>query len=456
MTSRINILYVDDDPSYRSGFPRILSKQGDLSVRLAENGRDALKTLDSTEIDIVVTDVMMPGMDGMDLLKAIKIRHPRIFVVVITGFGTIHQAVEAMKHGASDYLLKPFDADAVRATMGRLIEHVNVLRMSCRIIKDKRKTYRFENIIGQDRVMLQVFEDIARVADTDASVLITGESGTGKERVAEAIHYRSLRKEGPFVKVNCAALTETLINSELFGYEKGAFTGADRMKKGHFETADQGTIFLDEIGDVPLKTQVSLLRVLDLRCFQRVGGTRTVSVDTRLICATNQDLAAAIIEKRFREDLFFRINVITISLPPLRERRSDIPILAEYFCRSSSARLGKTVSSLSPSALNILLSYSWPGNVRELSNIMERAVIFAKSDMVEPSDLPEHIKSTIPENSFRLQLDNPCLAEAEKKLIVKVLENRNFNLKKAADDLGIARGTLYGKMERYGLKKPES
>jgi two-component system NtrC family response regulator/two-component system response regulator HydG len=359
----------------------------------------------------------------------------------------VGQAVEAMTLGASDYLMKPFDPDAVRRLMDRLISHRNLLAENLAPETGRRRTYRFENIIGQDKAMYSVFENIERVAETSASVLITGESGTGKERVAEAIHYKSLRKDRSFVKVNCAALTETLINSELFGYEKGAFTGANATRKGHFEMADKGTIFLDEIGDVPLKTQVSLLRVLDLRSFQRVGGTKTLTVDTRLICATHQDLEEAITCKRFREDLFFRINVVTIHLPPLRERTSDIPLLADYFLRSSAVKLGKQVSDLSDEARSLLLSYPWPGNVRELANVMERAVIFSKNGIIGPEDLPEAMRKDKEECPFCLQLDSPLLATAEMRLITKVLEDRKYNLKQAADTLGIARGTLYGKME---------
>ncbi len=451
----INILFVDDEPGYQTAFQRLMARRKDACVRCSASGEEALAILESFAADIVITDVTMPGMNGFNLLKLIKIRHPLTFVVVITGFGTVDQAVEAMKLGACDYLVKPFDPDGVRRVLDRLIAHRDLLSRNLAPERGRRKNYRFENIIGQDKAMYAVFENIERVAGTGASVLITGESGTGKERVAEAIHYRSLRKERPFVKVNCAALTETLINSELFGYEKGAFTGAAATRKGHFETADKGTLFLDEIGDVPLKTQVSLLRVLDLGSFQRVGGTKTLSVDTRLLCATHQDLPAAIAEKRFREDLFFRINVVTIHLPPLRERRSDIPLLADYFLKSSAEKLGKRIEGLSDAALSLLLSYPFPGNVRELSNVMERAVIFARNGWITPEDLPAAVQSGKRESAFSLHLDSPSLAGAEIRLITKVLEDRNYNLKQAADALGIARGTLYSKMERYGIRKPE-
>lgn len=451
----INILFVDDEQIYQAGFLRLMARRKDVYIRCSGDGEDALSILNSYAADIVITDVTMPKMNGIDLLKLIKIRHPRTFVVVITGFGTVGQAVEAMTLGACDYLMKPFDPDGVRRLMDRLIAHRNLLAESLAPESGKRRIYRFENIIGQDKAMYSVFDNIERVAETSASVLITGESGTGKERVAEAIHYKSLRKDRSFVKVNCAALTETLINSELFGYEKGAFTGANATRKGHFEMADKGTIFLDEIGDVPLKTQVSLLRVLDLRCFQRVGGTKTLTVDTRLICATHQDLGVAITEKRFREDLFFRINVVTIHLPPLRERTSDIPLLADYFLQSSAVKLGKQVSDLSDEARSLLLSYPWPGNVRELANVMERAVIFSKNGIIGPEDLPESMRKEKEERPFCLQLDSPLLAAAEMRLITKVLEDRKYNLKQAADALGIARGTLYGKMEKYGIRKPD-
>ena len=303
--------------------------------------------------------------------------------------------------------------------------------------------------------MFHVFQKIIDVAETNATVLINGETGTGKELIADSIHFGSPRRSQPLIKVNCAALTETLINSELFGHEKGAFTGATAQKKGHFELADKGTIFLDEIGDIPIPTQISLLRVLESGTFQRVGGTRTLKVDTRVICATNKDLFSAVKEKLFREDLFYRINVVPIHMPPLRERKSDIPLLANQLLKKYCTETKKNIHRISRAAMNILIRYNWPGNVRELANIIENAVIFCKGRELIPANLPEEMRKTTQKKGFTLVLSSRSLPLAEATMIHKVLEETSWNLKQAAKELDIARGTLYSKMKKYGIESPQ-
>ena len=454
MKAETTILFVDDENAYQKAFIRAMRKEKQYNIITASRGIEALQLLQTTPVDVVLTDIKMPEMDGLTLLKKIRELYPDIFVIAITGYGSVEDAVRAMKLGAYDYLQKPFDFDVIKMLLAKIIEHRKIIKMSTVPPEDRRKRYRFENIIGQDRKMFKIYEMINAVAKTSASVLITGESGAGKELIAEAIHYRSDRRNKPFCRVNCAALTESIINSELFGHEKGAFTGADTQKIGLFEKADEGTLFLDEIGDVPLQTQVSLLRALETGTFQRVGGTRTIRVDTRILCATNQDLSDAISDKRFREDLFYRVNVVSIAVPPLRERNMDIPLLAIYFMEKYSQENNKNIKQLSKSALKILTRYHWPGNVRELGNVIKHALIFCKTAEVQPGDLPDNIKQAFDKQKFRLLITSPSLALAEATLIQKVLDENHWNLKQAAIELEIARGTLYSKIKKYNLKKP--
>lgn len=446
------ILFVDDEPAYRRSFQSTLRKwELELEVKTASDGLEALDILESFDADIVFTDFRMPRMDGLALLENIRERYPDTFVLMLTGVDSTKDVVAAMKAGAYDYILKPFDFEMVRKSIEKILMHK-------RVISEEHEgdvDVSFENIIGQDQKMFEIYEKISQVAQTNTSVLITGESGTGKELIAEAIHKKSPRKKKPFVQVNCAALTETLINSELFGHEKGAFTGAAARKKGYFEEADGGTIFLDEIGDVPLQTQVALLRVLELGTFQRVGGTETVSVDVRLVCATNKDLIRAIGDKTFREDLYYRINVVSLASPSLSDRKSDIPLLANYFLMKYSQAADKKVKRINKAAQKLLNEYSWPGNVRELGNAIEHAVVFCKGVELLVSNLPAEIKQLQNEDDdFSLALSSSSLAEAESALIRKVLEEKGWNMKKAADALDIARGTLYSKMEKYNISKP--
>jgi DNA-binding NtrC family response regulator len=453
MKAESTILFVDDENAYQKAFIRAMRKEKQYNIVTASRGIEALQLLQTTPVDVVLTDIKMPEMDGLTLLKKIREQYPDIFVIAITGYGSVEDAVRAMKLGAYDYLQKPFDFDLIKMLLAKIMEHRKIIKISTVPPEDRRKRYRFENIIGQDRKMFKIYEMINAVAKTSASVLITGESGAGKELIAEAIHYRSNRREKPFCRVNCAALTESIINSELFGHEKGAFTGADTQKIGHFEKADEGTLFLDEIGDIPLQTQVSLLRVLETGAFQRVGGTRTIRVDTRILCATNQDLSDAISDKRFREDLFYRVNVVSIAVPPLRERNMDIPLLAIYFMEKYSQENKKNITRISKSALKILTRYHWPGNVRELGNVIKHALIFCKTAEIQPGDLPDNIKQAFDKKKFRLSITSPSLALTEATLIQKVLDENHWNLKQAAMELEIARGTLYSKIKKYNLKK---
>ncbi|AOY60438.1 sigma-54-dependent transcriptional regulator [Desulfococcus multivorans] len=454
MDGKIKILFVDDDPVIRNLFSKAIGKEP-FQVRTASGGEEALKILKAFPADLVISDVVMPGMDGFELLERIRQEFPETFVVMVTGSGAVSDAVNAIKAGAYDYILKPFDFQAVRSLIRNVAGHKEILDKNRFSGHERRKHYRLENFIGRDPRMFRVFQRIKDVAASSANVLITGETGTGKDLAADAVHYNSPRRSGPMVKVNCAALTETLIGSELFGHEKGAFTGALYRKKGHFELARGGTIFLDEIGDIPVQTQISLLRILENGTFQRVGGMQTLTADARFICATHKDLRREVALGRFREDLFYRINVARIAMPSLRERKADIPLLADHFLKKYSAEAGRNIPRISGPAMHLLCRYDWPGNVRELANIMERAVIFCKGPEIFPSDLADVARRAALKSDFSLTLSSSSLPEAEFTLISKVLEETGWNLKQAAERLAIARGTLYSKMKKYGIRKPE-
>lgn len=449
------ILFVDDEKHIQTVFKRAMKGNPSVETVTASNGLEALRTLKTFTADIVITDIRMPHMDGFALLDAIKKQYPPIFVVVISGYSSIEDAVKAMKMGAYDYIPKPFDFDVLNLLVNKIVGHQQLIYPEPRQVeKRNQKTYRFENIIGRDQKMFNIYETIDRVAPSKASVLITGESGTGKELIADAIHYRSPRRHHPMIRVNCAAISETLITSELFGHKKGAFTGAVTDKKGYFNRAHKGTIFLDEIGDIPMMTQISLLRVLDRGTFQRVGGSRTLTVDTRIICATNRNISRVIEEKRFRQDLFYRINVVSIHVPPLRERKNDIPLLAAYFLEKQFTATGNPVKHFSMTALRLLARYDWPGNVRELANVIERAVILCTGRVIKPEHLPEAIKSKYSNRQLTLCLPSKSLQLAEKTLIEKALLDNSWNLKQTAQELEIARGTLYSKMSKYRIERP--
>lgn len=443
------VLYVDDEPSYCRLFRRSMEDDERLVVETAGSGTEALDMLKGFPADIVLTDLLMPQMDGLSLLEAIRRQYPDIFVLMLTGVDSADKAVRAMKAGAYDYILKPLDMAMLRKQLEKLMHHITLLKGSPAAYDDP---FNFTRMVGRDKAMLELFDKIQQVARTDSTVLINGESGTGKELIAEAIHLGSLRKDKPFVRVNCAALTDTLINSALFGHEKGAFTGASERKSGLFESASGGTIFLDEIGDIPIQTQVALLRILELGSFQRVGGTETIQVDTRVICATNKDLSTAMENKEFREDLYYRINVVSLTAPPLRARKSDIPLLVNFFLERCCSETGKKISGVSESAMSLLCNYSWPGNVRQLSNVIERTIIFCRKRQILPEHLPHEIRS-IAEKEFLLTLHDSNIASAEESLIRAILAEKHGHLTQAAQALGISRGTLYSKMERYGINR---
>lgn len=452
MSLKTRLLFVDKDKDSQHLFYENLHDEN-LLIQTASNGREALERIKNFPVDIVMLCI---GQDGLIHLDEIHACEPSNFIVAVADSAAEQERAKAMQLGAYDYLLKPLDFDAVRALIKKINNHRKVLEKSSFVEHERRKKHRFENFIGRDPKMLEIYNKIDDIAATDATVLITGESGTGKELVAEAIHYRSSRRASPLIRVNCAAFTETLINSELFGHEKGAFSGAAAMKKGCFELADKGTIFLDEIGDIPLLTQIALLRVLDSGSFQRVGGGKTLKVNTRIICATNKDLWHEVKEKRFREDLFYRIDVVPIHMPPLRERKSDIPLLSTHFLKRYAVQTGKNITRISGPAMETLRQYDWPGNVREFANIIEQAVVFCKKMEIAPDNLPRKMHGAPSSKSFALALTSSSLPEAESTLIRKVLNETDWNIKQTARDLNIARGTLYSKIKKYGIEKPHS
>ena len=441
------ILLVEDDSANRGSIRKILEKEN-YRVLEAEDGRAALDVLRAEDVDLVLTDFKMPEMDGLDLLKATRTTRPDLEVVLMTAHGTIETAVEAMKEGAYDFIPKPFK----RATLLRVIEKVlekRLLRLENVRLRKELQGYRARNeILGQSAAIQHVLEMVGQVAQSLATVLIQGESGTGKEVVSEAIHRQSSRSDKPFIKVSCAALPETLLESELFGHEKGAFTGALARKEGRFELADGGTIFLDEIGETSPAVQVKLLRVLQEGEFERVGGTQTLKVDVRIIAASNRNLEEAVIEKRFREDLFYRLNVVTVYLPPLRARPEDIPILANHFLKRYAFENKKDVGSFSEKAMKLLSQYGWPGNVRELENVVERAVVLSKKTVLADDDLPEVVRKApaVEGNKIPIPVGMP-LSEVESILIRETLKRSGNDKTLTAKILGISPRTIYRKLE---------
>ena len=441
------ILLIEDEKIMRVTLEDALKGEG-YEVMSFEAGGSALQSMKSNSFDVAVTDVRLPDMDGFDIVREIT-RTKDAPVIVMTAYGTIKDAVEAMKLGAFDYITKPFALDEFLLLIERALEIKRLKEENIRLKKDLNKCYCAPNIIGESAEMKKVFSLIEKVSVSDSTVLILGESGTGKELVATTIHYQSNRKGRPLIKVNCAALPEGLIESELFGHERGAFTGAVKRKPGRFELANGGTIFLDEIGDLPLSTQSKILRVIQERQFERVGGTVTLNVDVRIIAATNKDLEAEVKAGRFREDLFYRLNVIPIILPPLRERREDIPGLIEFFMDRYRKKLVKNVR-FSRHAVEMLLAYDYPGNVRELENIIERCVTLSIAEVIGKDELPSFITSDTPGTKSLFLSD--IAADAEKGHIIRVLQTTQGNKTKAAEILGISRKTLWEKMNSYGIQ----
>ncbi len=462
-----SILVVDDAPDIRAGMAEILKGAG-YHVDTASDGQEAIEKLDDRFFDVVLTDLAMPRKDGMEVLKFLNEHSPETVCIIITGYGTIKGAVEAMRKGAFDYLTKPVKAEEVIIVIQKALDVRQLKRENRSLKQELIHIYGFDRIVGKSEAMQKVFRMIEKVADTDSTVLITGESGTGKELIAHAIHFASERKDRPFVPVNCAAIPEELLESELFGHEKGAFTHAIKTRIGRFELADKGTIFLDEIGEMSPALQVKLLRVLQERKFERVGGIKTIQVDIRIIAATNADLEKAVKESRFREDLYYRLNVIPIHIPSLRERRSDIPLLVNHFLEKFCADKRTLVQGINPEALQCLITYDWPGNVRELENIIERMVILANGPMITIDDLPERIVG-IRNNSYVLMADprnatllpdegfslSSAVEQFEKTLILQALDKTGWVKNRAAKLLKMNRTTLIEKMKKQKLMTPK-
>ena len=439
-----NILIVDDDPVVRDSLAKWFISEG-FSVETAPSARQALEAVQHDQYDAALLDIKMPGMDGMELQEKLREIDPDMPLIIMTGYASVETAVQALKRGAYDYITKPFDPDELVHLMRNAVEHRRAKREVARLRENLQETFPKTQIVGQSPPMRRVFELIETVAPTDATVLITGESGTGKELVARAIHAASPRRFMPLVVIHCGALTETLLESELFGHERGAFTGAQSRKKGKFEIADGGTVFLDEISDISLKTQTDLLRVLQEKEIVRVGGTQTIKVDFRCVAATNKDLQRLVEEGTFRLDLFYRLNVFAIRLPPLRERREDIPLLVNHFLHKFATAMNRPVPRISAQALDVLMEYPWPGNVRELENAIERAMLIYRDQEIQPADFPFQSSGAAPSGGQTLE-------EVEKAHIKRVLEETGGNYSRTARILGIDRTTLYNKVKRYGLR----
>ncbi len=458
MKNRNTVLVVDDDNAHRTMLYTLISGWG-YEVTQADDGATAIEKVKEQSYDLVLMDVRMVKVSGLEALEQIKSFNPAIPVIIMTAYSSVDTAVDALKQGAHDYLTKPLDFDKLKITIARSMEHTR-LKEENRLLKESLgKHFDRRNIIGQSPAMVNLLETVAQVAPSEATALITGESGTGKELIAGAIHFNSSRKDGPFVKINCAAITETLLESELFGHEKGAFTGADRRKEGRFYQAHRGSLFLDEVSEMSLTMQVKLLRVLQEREFTRVGGEKTIQVDVRIIAATNKDLPELIGQAEFREDLYYRLNVVDLEIPSLRKRREDVPLLAQHFLQIFAARNHKEIKGFTPQAMDHLIRYDWPGNVRELMNAVERAVVLSRSDYLSEKDFPvisgfkikndETISQTPPINGD----GTTPLEEVEKATILKTMEASGGNKSEAARRLGITRKTLHKKLKTYGVMK---
>jgi len=449
------LLVVEDEPNMRRVLELQLSGAG-YDVQKAATAEEALRILERDGVDLLLTDLRLPGMDGLQLLERIRGTDGAPPVIVMTAFGTVETAVQAMKAGASDYILKPFSLDDLTMTVEKVLE-LRSLRDENRRLKDELgHRYQFDNIIGQSPKMQEVFAAVARVAPTRATVLLAGESGIGKDLIARAIHHHSPRRDRPFVKINCSAIPENLMESELFGYERGAFTGASTSRAGKFEQADGGTVFLDEIGDVPPPVQVKLLRVLQEREFERLGSNKTQTVDVRVVAATNQDLRAALEQGAFREDLYYRLNVVPINIPPLRERKGDIPNLVEHFLAKYADDTGGRIRSITPAAMEKLMGYSWPGNVRELENIIQRAMVLATGPELQPSDIQLDADrgpaARTSGGAIPFLPDGLSLDQYEQELIREALRRCDGNKSQAARLLGLSRNALRYRLTQMGIE----
>ena len=453
------LLIIDDEKSLLEVLSMVFKKEG-YEVKAAASGAEALEILNSNSVDLVITDIRMPHISGMEILQYVKGNMPEVPVIVITAYGSIQQAVEALKAGALDYIVKPFDVEELKILVARGLERKHLEQENLLLKKDLKEKFRFEDMIGKSRLMQEIYVLIEKVASTDSTVLITGESGTGKEMAARAIHNLSRRRDKPFVTINCAALPESLLESELFGHTKGSFTGAVSDKKGMFEVAHKGTLFLDEIGEMSPWTQVKLLRALQERKIRRVGGTEEIPIDVRVIAATNQDLKKRIEEGKFREDLYYRLNVISFEMPPLRKRVEDIPLLVQHFLQKYCQQMGKKMKRLAPEVVGIFEVYTWPGNIRELENVIERIVAIEDRETITSTCLPPEMVGVARKDEIRVELEpnfnlNDYLDSIAKRYILKALDMSGGRLKKAAPLLGVSYRTLRYLVDKYGLKAKE-
>jgi DNA-binding NtrC family response regulator len=447
--SNPSILIVDDEKAVRENLAKYLSS--DYVTYSASNGKEAIKLIaENSDIEVVLSDMKMPGMDGIELLEKIQNTEKDIITIFVTGFSTIESAVTAMRKGAYDYLTKPIDLNKLEITLKNALEHKQLRSENILLKQQIKEKFDADSLVGNSPKIKDILDLVKRVASTRATVLIQGDSGTGKELVANIIHYNSSVSDGPFIKVNCSALAEGVLESELFGHEKGAFTGALFMKKGRFELADGGTLFLDEIGDLPPSIQIKLLRFLQESEFERVGGTKTLKVDVRIISATNKDLEQLVSEEKFRDDLFYRLKVVSVVVPPLRDRKEDIAPIVHYHLNRFAEIHNKKISAISKDAMKIIKSYSWPGNIRELMNCIESAVVMNIGDTITPESLPPFLSAVKPGKKTSEQ-DADNLFEVEKKAILDTLNKTNGNKAEAARVLGIGLRTLYRKLSQYGV-----
>jgi two-component system response regulator HydG len=452
MEKKARVLVVDDEESHRIMLRAVLKEEG-YDPTEASDGLEAVKAVEQEPFDLILMDIRMKEMDGIEALTEIRKISPLVPVLIMTAYASVKTAVDALKAGAFEYLTKPLDIEELKILIEKALEFYHLREENLALRERLGSRFDFSRIIGKGRKMKELFDFLAQVAPSEATVLILGESGTGKELVANAIHHNSSRTQQPFVKVACAALPETLLESELFGHEKGAFTGAIARREGRFQAAHRGTIFLDEVGEMSSAIQTKLLRALQEREFEPLGSSRTIKVDVRVIAATNKDLSREIKEGRFREDLFYRLNVIPIHLPPLRDRKEDIPALANHFLSLYREKNKKDIKEISPKAFDLLIRYDWPGNIRELENCLERAVIVARGELIAPVDLPPSIQN-LPAGKEEAEILFPAgisLQETEKALILKTLEDTGGNRSRAAEILGINRRTLQMKLKEYGM-----
>jgi len=457
------ILVVDDEMIVCESCKRILEEEG-YEVDTALSGREAFEKMKENPFDIVITDLKMPGIDGMEVLRTFRKEYADAIIIMITGFSTVETAVEAMKLGAFDYIPKPFTPDEVAIVVKKAIEKKNLMLENIYLRQELQEKYGFHNIVGKSKKMQEIYRIIAKVAVTDSTVLIYGQSGTGKELIARAIHFNSSRREKQFVPVDCAVLSENLLESELFGHVRGSFTGAVTTKPGLFEVADGGTVFLDEVGNISLSIQAKLLRVLQEREFTPVGGTKTKKVDIRLIAATNKDLGRMIKEEVFREDLYYRLNIVPIYLPTLKERQEDIPLLAVHFLKKYAEEMGKTIKGFTPEAMEKMMKYPWPGNIRELENVVERTVVMIDDETVRAEHLilpgqreKETLENQIPTTSEELkeikkQMREKAVEEIEKAFVLNALERHQWNVTRAAEEVGMLRPNFQALMRKYNLR----